>query len=84
MNPDYAEAVASWLAKAKSDLGTANVLIRGAELHLDTGSCSAFPLSTFNTAFNLRVFIFQVSAFKFPLSAPCSLAYQVGQCLDFP
>lgn len=38
MTPDYAEAVASWLAKAKSDLDTAYVLIRGAELHLDTGS----------------------------------------------
>lgn len=38
MTPDYAEAVASWLAKAKSDLDTANLLIRGAELHLDTGS----------------------------------------------
>lgn len=38
MTPDYAEAVASWLAKAKSDLDTANVLIRGTELHLDTGS----------------------------------------------
>ncbi|MFA7346066.1 MAG: HEPN domain-containing protein [Terrimicrobiaceae bacterium] len=38
MTPDYAEVVASWLAKAKSDLDTASVLIRGAELHLDTGS----------------------------------------------
>jgi HEPN domain-containing protein len=38
MTPDYAAAVGSWLAKAKSDLDTANVLLRGSELHLDTGS----------------------------------------------
>ena len=38
MTPDYAEAVAAWLAKAKSDLDTAKVLIRGDEPHLDTGS----------------------------------------------
>lgn len=38
MTPDYAASVASWLAKAKSDLGTANVLIRGEEPYFDTGS----------------------------------------------
>ena len=38
MTPEYKEAVAAWVAKAKSDLDTARVLIHGTEPHLDTGS----------------------------------------------
>lgn len=37
MTTNYAAVVSSWLAKAKSDLDTARVLIQGTELHLDTG-----------------------------------------------
>jgi HEPN domain-containing protein len=38
MTPEYRAVVDSWIAKGKSDIDSANVLIRGTELHLDTGS----------------------------------------------
>lgn len=38
MTPDYAEMVLAWLAKARSDLATARILIEGNERHLDTGT----------------------------------------------
>jgi len=38
MTPEYREAVASWLAKARSDLASARILIKGSEPHLDTGT----------------------------------------------
>jgi hypothetical protein len=36
MTPEYTEAVWAWIAKAKSDLASARLLIEGNEPHLDT------------------------------------------------
>jgi HEPN domain-containing protein len=38
MSPESIELARMWLAKARSDLATAHLLIKGEEKHLDTGS----------------------------------------------
>jgi len=68
MTPDYAEVVESWLAKARSDLNTARVLLHGSELHLDTGSYLQSPVSSLQISAFQR-FSFSVFSPESPHSA---------------